>query len=171
MADSLKLTTLKKLTEILQGIKHVDGDPENDWDGFDLSKAVFRGRSVYGDNMPDTFLSILEAPRPAVENVAGHNGEATRQEWQLLLQGFVQDDKSNPLDPVYPLIEVVERRLAMVTAVNPHMGTPKYPSLYMLGNTVNSFTLGPSVARPPAEGVSSKAFFYMQLGIGLAKVR
>lgn len=171
MADSYRLEVLKSLTAVLQGIKHIEGDPDNNWDGFDLSNAVFRGRSVYGDDSPETFLSILEAPRPGPDNTAGHNGEARKEEWPLLLQGFVQDDKLNPLDPVYPLLDVVERRLSMITAVRPQTGNPLYPSLYMLGNKVSSFTFGPGVARPPAEGVSSKAFFYMQLSIGLAKVR
>lgn len=175
MEEPIRLTVLKALTTHLEGIVHVAPDPENnvegvDWGGFNLSGAVFRGRAVFGDNSPDTMLSILEAPRPDFPNYGGTNREAANETWQLLLQGWTVDDKLNPTDPAYHLMQVVELRLEQIIATKRGSGAPAYPSAYMLGNLISSFSFGPGVVRPPTEGVSSKAFFYMPLRVGLATV-
>lgn len=171
MADSYRLQVLKALCSHLEGIVHVEGDPENDWDGFNLQGKVFRGRSQFGDNAPDQFLSILEAPRPGQDNMGGEYGEARHEEWPLLLQGWTNDDLENPSDPVYALLDVVERRLHMLIATRAETGSPLYPNAFMLGKKITSFAYGPGVVRPPTEGISSKAFMYLPLRVGLAKVR
>ena len=173
MDDSYRLKVLKALTAHLQLIVHEDPDPGNgiegaDFNGFDLSKAVFRGRSIFGDESPKTMLSILEAPRPDVGRTAGA-GEARVETWQLLLQGWTPDDPENPTDNLYRLMQVVEVQLQKIVAVKPSTGKPEYSDAYMLGRTVTSFLFGPGVVRPPIDQVSSKAMFYMPLGIGLAK--
>ncbi len=170
MADPIRLQVLKALTTHLEGIVHVDGDPAQDYRGFNLAGKVFRGRAVYGATDPETMLSLLEAPRPDFPSYAGENNEAASETWQLLLQGWTADDKVHPTDNAHLLMDAVSRRLAQIIQTKRGIGTPMYPGAYMLGGLVSSFAFGPGVVRPPAEGASSNAYFYMPLRVGLATV-
>ena len=175
MADPIRLQILKALCAHLETIVHVAPDPANgivgeDWHGFNLAGKVFRGRTKFGDESPETMLSILESPRPDFPTTAGTNGVARSEEWPLLLQGWTVDDKQNPSDPVYFLMEAVETKLAEIVKLKKGSGFPAYPSAYMLGNRITSFSFGPGVVRPPTEGISAKAFLYMPLRVGVASV-
>lgn len=175
MADPQKLIILKALTEWLEGIQHVEPDPGSgivgaDWRGFNLQGAVFRGLSVYGEQEALPMLSILESPRPDVPVYAGENREARAEDWVLLLQGWVKDDKRNPTDPAYMLADVVERRLGQLIATDPQSGFAIDPANYLLGRRLTKLEISPYVVRPPTEGISAKAFFYMPLKLGVASV-
>lgn len=167
MADPLKLQVLKALTTLLEGIQPTAYGtrvmPAN------LNGRVFRGRSKFADNDPDLMLSILEAPRGGVSFEAGAN-EARRDRWPLLIQGFCPDDTENPSDPVYLLLDDVEKRLDRINATSAGTGGPKYPEHYMLGNLIVDFQMQMGVVRPPTENVSSKSFFYLPVQVGLARI-
>lgn len=167
MDDSYRLRVLKALTAHLQRIVHVEG--VSDFGGFDLSNSVFRGRTIYGDEAPKTMMSILEAPRPDGGLTAGTNGEARVEQWQLLVQGWCPDDTVNPTDNLYQMMQVVEMQLQKIVSTNRNTGAPIDPVAYMLGETITSFSFGPGVVRPPTEGVSSRAFFYLPCRVGLVK--
>jgi hypothetical protein len=164
--DSYRLRALKALTAHLKLIVHQEGVA--DYGGFDFSKSVFRGRTVYGEDDPKTMVSILEAPRPDVGQTVGA-GEGRVEQWQLLVQGWCPDDVDNPTDPLYQMMQVVEMQLQKIIALESGTGNPKYPAMYMLGQTITSMSFGPGVVRPPTEGVSSKAFFYLPVRVGLKK--
>lgn len=168
MADSIRLAPLKALTALLEGT------PVTPFPGITLPAtlegAVFRGRSVFGDNDPKTMVSILEAPRQSGATYAGSQ-EARRESWQLLLQGWCPEDKTHPADPIYSLLDDVENRLDRITAIGGATGVPVYPEHYMLGGLITSFQVGQPVVRPPTPDVSSKCFFYVPLSVGLARVR
>lgn len=176
MADSYRLLVLKRLTTLLEGtvITPVTGIelPAN------LTGKVFRGRAVYGDNDPETMLSILESPRPGDSRYAGTEGEARLDEWLLLLQGMCPEDKVHPSDPVYSMADDIEKRLSRITDTGQPMGGPLYPEHYMLGphptvsdeRVITSFQHSAPVIRPPVEKVSSRCFFYMFLQVGLARI-
>lgn len=166
MGDSKQLLILKMLTAHLQGIT-----PANGYD-FDLSEAVFRGRSMFGANDPETMLSILEAPKPDNGLAAGENRIKRSEEWLLLLQGWTLDDKINPTDPIYGLKAAAEKRLSEVIDVNPETGNPLIPAIYLLPNAtgkqmIAEMAIGPGVVRPPDAQVSSKSFFYLPLRVML----
>lgn len=162
--DPLKLQVLKALTAHLEGIKGPD------WGGFDLEGNVFRGRNRFGDDAPETFISILEAPRTDPGREAGTNLEARNYEWPLLLQAWTKEDAVHPSDPIYFLEREIIFRLAMLTMEKQGSGFPRYPEVYMLGGLVSSFGYGPGTVRPPTDGLSSKSFLYMPLRVGLATV-
>lgn len=174
MDEPQKLVALKALCTWLEGIVHVEADlpdtPGVDWDGFDLDGKVFRGRAVFGQEDKVPMLSVLEDPRPEPTEYAGMNNQARHDGWRLLVQGWVEDDKKNPTDPAYRLANVVEKRLAQLIAVG-EGGMPVDPDNYMLGiEGVTNIAFGPYVVRPPTEGISAKAFFYMPVKVGLASV-
>lgn len=174
MADSYRLTVLKRLTALLSTtvITPVAGITLPNT----LNGLVFRGRAVFGDNDPPTMLSILESPR-AGNGSFGADGQTRTEEWTLLVQGWCPEDKTNPSDPIYSLLDDVERVLDRVTRLSRETGYPKYPSDFMLGSAVDgdgklitTFRVQPGVVRPPAEKISSRCFFYIPVQVGLARI-
>lgn len=163
MADSYRLQVLKALTTLLEGITVGDGYNNT------LTGAVFRGRHRFGDSDPDTMLSILEAPRPGGAGYAGSN-EARNESWTLLIQGWCPDDKNNPSDPVYGLLDDVEKRLDRVIRITGGTGVAKYPEHYMLGGLITSFQVTQGVVRPPTENISARSFFYLPVQVGLGRI-
>ena len=160
MADSIKLTILKKLTTLLLSVT-----PANGYES-DLTGRVFRGRTLYGKEAPETMITIVESPRPDGPNFAGEN-VAMHEDWQLLVQGWAKDDPRNPTDPLYPIMADVEAALFRTVAMN-KVGDGMYPADYRFGNLCAGLQIGPGVVRPASE-VSSKAFFYLPLRVSLAR--
>jgi hypothetical protein len=155
---SQRLYILGRLTTLLEGITH---------DGVSLVGRVHRGRSVYADETPVPCLGIIEAPRPDDAVIEAADDRLRRVEnWTLLIQGWVADDKMHPTDPVYPLLEAVERKIVEVVA-RTHMGNPVNPSVFMFGGAVTGMRLSPGVVRPPQNNVSSRAFFYLPVTLNL----
>lgn len=163
-AEPIKLTVLKALTAHLEGIV----GPE--WGDFNLQGCVFRGRARFGDNDPETFLSIIEAPRPDIGREAGENQASRSFEWPLLLQGWTKNDMLHPTDSSYYLLQEVERRLNMIIDVKGKSGFPVHKDIYMLGGLITHFSFGPGVVRQPTEGISSTAFLYLPLRVGMATI-
>lgn len=161
MPDPLKLSVLKALTTHLEGIQ---GD---EWGGFNLEGCVFRGRNRFGDDVPETFISIMEAPRPDQGRDVGWLGEERAYGWELLLQAWTIDDTLNPTDPLYLLEYQITRRLHMIIDTNEMSGFPTYPEVYLLGNRITEFRCGPGVIRPPTDNLSSKSCLYLPLRLGL----
>lgn len=167
MADSYRLQVLKALTTLLEATVVTPVAGITPAMPATLDGLVFRGRARFGENDPPTMVAILEAPRPAGANYAG-DYEARNELWQLLVQGWCPDDKVNPSDPIYSLLDDVERQLDRVMAITT-AGMPKDRDNYMLGNLVSTFRVGQPVVRPPTPDVSSKSFFYVPVQVGLAR--
>jgi hypothetical protein len=166
VADHPRLAILKALTTHLEGIHPDEGFTHN------MAGRVFRGRTLFGDNDPVPFLSILESPRPDIGLYAGGN-EARSEDWELLIQGFADTDTVNPTDPLYPLLGDVEARLMQIIFVDGNSGDPKYPTAYMLRDAdgrrqITDLKIGSPVVRPPGSEPTAKACFLLPLRVGLA---
>jgi hypothetical protein len=167
VADSYRLVVLKALTAHLETITVANGY------SYDLSAAVFRGRTVFGANDPETMVSILEAPRNDSGIFAGSDKSSRAENWNLLVQGWAPDDKANPTDPAYGLMDAVETHLFRLVKPGSD-GNPLYPDEYLLGRTngrtlIADMKIFPGVVRPPMEQVSSKAFFYLPVELQLVR--
>lgn len=156
MTDPIRLRVLKALTTHLQAIHEDDGyyttladDP----------RKVARGRAIFGADDPLPMVSILEGTRSDTGQFAG--SIERKDQWTIMIQGWVEDDIDNPTDPAYLLMDDVERRLQRIIAINDKTGLPVYPQEYRLGGLIANLTIPPGIVRPPMEGVSSKAFFYL----------
>jgi len=160
MADHKRLQILKRLTTHLQGITVANGF-END-----IGDRVYRGRTSFGAETEIPALSLLESKPVDYGTYADEQKTVRMDSWTLLLQGWVEDDQENPTDPVYSLLADVEARLAQVIALNPN-GKPKYPTLYRLGGLINGMTLAQPIVRPPDEGLSATAYFYLPIQVDL----
>lgn len=161
MANSPRLNVLIALSDLLKTITPANGYT------YDVSTAVFRGVSRFGDESPETMISLLEAPKPDYGSFAGENNGHRKEEWNLLLQGWCPENAENPSDNAHEMMWDVEQCLNRVIAVNTRNGNPLYPEHYMLDKTISSFAFGPGVVRPATEGISNRAFFYLPVRIGL----
>lgn len=165
-----RLLVLHKLTELLEGINPLNGYAYN------LTESVFRGRALFGEEAPDTWLNIIESPRPDYGLFVGDD-QGRSEGWVLLLQGYTKlPDNKHPLDELYYLAAEVENRLAAIVATKADgSGRPAFPDLYYLGRDASGRTLitgieiGPPVVRPASEP-SNKASFYLALRVGVAEV-
>lgn len=166
MPDSKQLRVLKALTAIVECINPTNEDPATGaaFD-IDLRGAVWRGRSVFGQETAGKhFVSILEAPQP-INGLAADDHHTTRSEqWRLLVQGFVPDDKENPTDPAYDLKAKVEMQLARIVKLN-KQGDGEYPEDFLLNGLVSKLVIGQGVVRPPTKDISPTAFMYIPLTV------
>lgn len=139
----------------------------------DLTGKVFRGRMYFsgadvedgGDPLP--MVSILESPNPdRFPNRAGDEDGVwidQRDNWTLLVQGWVEDDKENPTDPAYELMADVKKALGLlIRERSPQEGFGGVHPNYMLGNLIAGLSYESGTVRPPDEQ-SDKAFFWMRV--------
>lgn len=165
MTDPLRLTILKALTTMLE----TDITVANGYN-YDLTGAVFRGRLVFNDDTdPLPSLSILEAPvlEPSIDYTGDGHGQAGM--WRLLVQGWAKDDVQNPTDPAHLLMYDVKRCLRQMVDRN-------NTSRYLLGKRADGRTplirkaeVGFGLVRPPTPNVSSRAFFYLPIELGVVE--
>lgn len=162
MAEHKRLAIMKALTAHLEGINGVE--PYE----YDLRGKVFRGRNLFGEQAQDKppIVSVLEGKATDYGQFAEEWQTVRLDSWLLLVQGWVKDDIVNPTDPAYGLLADVELRLSDIVAKKLD-GKPKYPGIHLLGGLISSLTLASPVVRPPEDGLSSKAFFYLPVLVGL----
>lgn len=161
MADSKRLTTLKKLGEFLMAEVSVANGYKHD-----LDEAVFRGRMFSTNNDPLPMVTILENIDPdRYPRLAGGDREHpyTAEDWVLLVQGWAVDDKENPTDPAYELMADIRKALAKLRKRPDPMTADTENPNYLLGGLIAGMTMEPGIARPPIEQVSAKAFFWMRV--------
>lgn len=150
MNDPFRLRVLKALTAALEEINPAAGYQ------FDLTGKVFRGRDIFGDSDPLPMVSILEAIEEQAQITAPQASPASTGPWELLIQGFVEDDFQNPTDPAHRLMAEVKKRL-----VQERIRDRQYNILGMNGQ-VTDLKISHGVVRPPDE-VSGKAYFWLRL--------
>jgi len=180
--DPFRVRVQKALCAALEPIKQRSTKTGEQIPDKDFSGAVFRGRDGFGDNDPLPMISVLEPPLPIEGIVPSATNTGAMGEWDLMIQGFVPDDRENPTDPAHRLMADVKAVLAAEKkrkransggAPDPFgMGTPTSqdsrgnPS----GNCVTEIkTIGAGVVRPPEIGVSNKAFFWLTLTLKIAE--
>lgn len=163
-ADPFRLRVLKALTAKLEGITIADGYKH------DLATSVFRGRDWFGVGDPIPMLSILEQPLQPEQSV---RGDRSTGDWELMLQGWVDDDAIHPTDPAHHLMGDAKKALAL--ARDELAANGRAPNVLGMGpgrgggNEVTRLSFGAGVVRPPETFVSAKAHFWLTVTIGLAE--
>lgn len=174
MPDSKQLQIIKKVQAIIESINPDNTDPITEAAyAVDLSSAVFPNIENLGASDPTPAITILESPKPyPTDDLTGedraHPGIETMV---LLVQGFAEKGEDGRGGPAYALKALVEQALSRV--IQSAGGTSnggKYPADFMLGKVngkylVTSFTIQTGGVRPPKNGVSPTAFFYLPLVI------
>lgn len=137
----------------------------------DLSQAVFRGRTTYDDGDPIPMASILEMPAPIDQLPTPPENASRHGEWDILIQGFCKDDKTNPTDPAYFLSADIIACLAIEKArpgrERAATGKIQTPLLGEVG--VIDLRIGAPVHRPPDAEISSKAYLWLPITIVMAE--
>ncbi len=135
-------------------------------------RRTYRGRAFFGDNDPLPMVAVLERPdmsdelsEPPVEATTG------AYEWNLIVQGFVQDNKADPTDDVYKLLADIRFRLGHERArKDDETGRLPNPLGFggrRKGNRIEELSFGSGIVRP-ADEVSAKAYFW--LGVTLKTI-
>lgn len=181
MADPFRLRVLKAITESLKTITKANGyqhdlaDMTRTEHGATITGAfVFRGRQQFGDGDPLPMVSVLEHPRALDAMMAPGQEQDRIGEWDLLIQGFVEDDPKHPTDPAHHLVADVIACLAKEgRRRKPSLdGGAGEPNIFGLGYRmpcVTKIAIGSPVVRP-ADGInSSQAFFWLTLTLTLAE--
>lgn len=175
--DPFRLRVLKAITASLKTITPANGYQHDLADktehGVAMARA-FRGRQQFGDGDPLPMVSVLEHPRALDALLAPDGGQDRLGEWDLLVQGFVKDDKENPTDPAHRLVADVIACLAKEgkrrkPSLDGGSGEPDILGLGGIMPCVTKLAIGSPVVRP-ADGVnSSQAFFWFTLTLTLAE--
>lgn len=159
MADSMILQVEKAITGLFEGeLTTAKGAP------VDLTGKVFRGRARFGANEPLPMLSLLQAPEVKIDDLPAGYGMERKDTVLYVLQGWMDFDPTNPSDGAHLLLAECKRVLASVM-------DPDSPN-YMLrsGNPSNrgmiaGLDISMGLVRPPEQGVSDKAYFWLPLKI------
>lgn len=160
--DPLRLRVLKKLGEELQKITPANGY------NVDLTRKVFRGRDVFDRNDPVPMVSILESILEKDQLQALPGGSTKAGPWELLIQGWAEDDKDNPTDPAYHLLAQVQRRLVEITRMPYADANRRGCDILQMGGIITALRFSRGVVRP-ADDVSSKAYFWLKVELDLVE--
>lgn len=156
--NPLRLRIQMALTDELAKITRANGYQH------DLQDAVFRGRDAFNERDPLPMVSILESvDEKSVDGTSGSMkpGSAVRQaSWELLVQGFVEDDRRNPTDPGYRLMADVQKRLAELRM--------QKSNILGFGSAVTDLQFTTGIVRP-ADEISGKAYFWLKVRMNVAE--
>lgn len=161
-ADPLRLRVLIRLTEELQAITPANGYRH------DLSRGVYRGRDVFDRNDAVPMVSILESIMEKEQLPAPPGGAHKAGPWELLIQGWAEDDKENPTDPGYHLLAEVQQRLVEVTRMPFEDPNRRGCDILQMGGIITALRFSRGVVRPPDE-VSYKAYFWLKVELDLVE--
>lgn len=164
MADPFRLRVVENLKALIAA------NDSNSTDEFNLEQAVFLGRNFFGDDDPIPMVSILEAPiAPEQIPPPPERSGVSTGDWDLLIQGFVKDDKENPTRPAYLLAAEVVRKLAAEKKRPAVEKQRTGQATALLGEKgVLDMFIGAPVCRP-ADEVSAKAYFWLGLRLRVAE--
>lgn len=171
-------TNIPKRLEILRAISTAlkEINPLNGYE-FDLRddehgrQRVVRGRLHIGDDEPLPMISLIEPPMAARPlDTKRQSDNVTRfGEWDILIQGWAQDDPQNPTDVAYQLEAEVRRRLALEKKrPDARPNSPNGRNYFGLGQKIQRMNIGSPVIRPN-EHVSEQAVFYLVLTLEIGE--
>lgn len=159
MNDPFRLRVLKNLTSVIERVGTMSDDIN------DLTGAVFRGREYFGDNEPLPMVSLLEPPLAIDRHPSSQSNPDAFGDWDILVQGWVKDEKLNPCDPAYQLSAEVIRAI-MLEKLKSRGPGPR--NLLGEGNAIDDISIGSPVVRPPDQ-TSIRACFYLIITLHIAE--
>lgn len=174
-AEPFRLRVKKAITDSIKAVTIANGYAHDLADftkpSSKVQERVFRGRLQFGDNDPLPMVSVLEHPRALDALLAPDNDSERVGEWDLLIQGFVEDDFDHPTDNADLLVADVIKALSK-QGQRKGGASGREPNILGLGYSmpcVTKLAIGSPIVRP-ADGVNSdKAFFWFTLTLTLAE--
>jgi hypothetical protein len=129
-----------------------------------LTDSVFRGRALFGEGDPIPMVSILEVPIPVDQQSV--SGSESKGDWELMIQGFANEDRENPTDPAHIMLADVKMLLGLEKK-NENWDNPE-EGIFGLGGIVDKLYIGTGVVRP-ADEISAKAYFWLTVTLGIVE--
>lgn len=172
-----RLRVLMALSDCLKTITPANGyqfdlsdEQINDNGETGTRPRVVRGRDLFGDTDPLPMVAILELNEALDQQTSQGDNPVIDGPWDILIQGFVQDDKNNPTDPAHILMGEVKDVLGKEKyRTKPGSRQPDYLGLGdRKVNSITGFAVGPGSVRPP-DDLSAKAFFYLVLSLKITE--
>jgi hypothetical protein len=154
-----RLRVLMNLTTALTEITVANGYK------YDLTDSVFRGRLLFGEDDPLPMASIIEPALP--EEFYGSMPDGANfspDMWNLVIQGWVEDDHKNPTDPAHILLADVKQRLILERKKTAGLNR----NALGMGKRLTGIEIGPGVVRPPDQQ-SDRAYFWLTLKLGIVE--
>lgn len=153
-----RLRVLRALTALIERV-----NPDN---GFhhDLRGNVYRGRLRFSEEDPQTMVSILEAPIPQEGIPAPGSNPNAYSVWELLVQGWTEDDRTNPSDPAHFLMAEVKQVLAQAKVDDIGYGS----NILGMGGRITEIGIGQGTVRPP-DDPSTEAFFWLTVNLRIGE--
>lgn len=158
MANTLpfRLEVLVRLTALLGTISVAGGYFK------DMPVAsIFRGRIMYGESDPVPMLAIVEPPIPVELLPVPPGSSASIENWDLLIQGFIEDDPKHPTDPAHLYAADVRKVLALHKEDNQSRAKLGFGDR---ANTVEDIFIGQLKVRP-ADEISAKTYFWLPVSL------
>ncbi len=137
-----------------------------DMSGTGDANRVFRGRLLFGDTDPIPMLSLNDVPIPLDQVPSPKDAAESSGQWELMIQGFVVDDRINPTDPAHLLLADVKKCLSRQKK-KANWQKPQ-DGILGLGRHITGLYIGSGVVRPPDE-ISAKAYFWLNMVLDLAE--
>lgn len=159
MTDPFRLQVLKAICERIRTISPGDGF-QNDLSGSD---RVVRGRLFIGDDEPLPMVAVNEPPPVIAQMKMRPRAPVSGGEWDILIQGWAEDDAINPCDPAYVLS--AEVRMVLARELTRPSGRPaanRGHDYFGFGARIDELQIGAPVVRPP-DNTSRTACFYLLL--------
>lgn len=169
MIDPFRLRVQKAIVAALEEVSV---------EGVIMTGRVFRGRLIFGEGDAVPMLSIIEPPLPNEMRPSPLVSTTEDGWWDIIVQGFVRDDRDNPTDPAHRAMAAVKQRLGQELKRKGTGGNARQPDPFGVNftengsirpNTVEQFKIGAGVVRPPEEAVSTKAYFWLTLRLKIVE--
>lgn len=160
LENPIRLEIHKRMTDVLKQITKANGYAT------DIDDHVYRGRLVFGSETPLPALAILEVPIPPDAAPSPPDSTIFDGTWEIMVQGWVEDDRGDPTDPAHVLMADVKKALARERRKT-DWDKPE-DGIFGLGRNVTGMYIGSGVVRPPEE-VSAKAYFWLTVTLDLVE--
>lgn len=161
MADPFRLQVQKALCADFEQITTTNGYTH------DMIGKVFRGRAVFGTRDPIPMLSILESAEGQQIDFGPVDNASDTAPYNLIVQGFVDDDKANPTDPAHWLMAEVKHRLTLLR--ESARGPVGILGFGREAPMVDKLFWDGGVVRPPDGEISAKAYFWLNVTLHLCE--
>lgn len=154
--NPFRLEVMVRLTNLLGTISTINGFLTTV-----PSTSIFRGRIAFGESDPLPMFAIVEPPIPLDQLPPPPGSEAHLGIWDLLIQGFIEDDIKHPTDPAHVYVADVRKVLAAHKLANQSNAKLGFGNL---ANTVEDIYIGEPKVRP-ADEISAKSYFWLPVSL------